>query len=189
LSLLQTDSGIHPASYSECTGGLSLEVQQSVCETDNSPTSRMSRAVFPHPIYAFIACAGTLLLFYSYVNKILCLILVRTSTTKYLSFLIHEISTNFFMPTDIIVGSQHLSEYTTLQTFLPAFHLVQQKLPCSCFANLLCTAMASPHVICMQKCCSVTENNARLRTKHKICSKHLPHNHPRVNSTSPMFLV
>jgi len=91
--------------------------------------------------------------------------------------------------TDIIVGCHHLSQYTTLQTFLPAFYLVQEKLSCSCFANLLCTAVASPHVISMQKCCLVTENNARLRTKHKICSKHLPHNHPHVNSTSSMFLV
>jgi len=58
FSLLQTDSGAQPASYSLCTGGLSLGVQQSVCETDHSPTSRMSKAVLPHLIYAFIACAG-----------------------------------------------------------------------------------------------------------------------------------
>jgi len=99
------------------------------------------------------------------------------------------INNNFLYVYCIIVGCQRLSEYTTPQTFLPAFHLVQQKLPCSCFANLLCIAVASPHVICMQKNCSVIENNARLRTKHKKCSKHLPHNHPCVDSTSPMFLV
>jgi len=87
LSLLQAYSGAHPASHSTCTGGLSLGVQQSVCETDNSPTSRMRTAVLPHPIYAFIACAGTLLLFYSYVNKTPCLILepILQNTCHFLS--------------------------------------------------------------------------------------------------------
>ena len=75
--------------------GLSLVELQSVCNSDHSLTSRMSRAVLPHPIYTFIACAGTLFLFYSYVITIPCLILVRTNTIKYLSFLIHQINTNF----------------------------------------------------------------------------------------------
>lgn len=172
------------------TGGLSLGVQLSVCETDHSPTSRMSRSVLPHPIYAFIACAGTLFLFYSYVSTIPCLILVRTNITKYLSFLIHAISINFLYAYWHYCGlSASLRIYHNANFSFCRPPCAAKKLPCSCFANLLCTEVASTHAICMQKCCLVTENNARLRTKHKICSKHLPYNHPRVNSTSPMFLV
>jgi hypothetical protein len=58
---------------------------------------------------------------------------LRTNITKY------QAALAFYMPTDITAGCLFVSEYTTLQTFLPTFHLVQQKLPCSCFANLLRT--------------------------------------------------
>lgn len=134
LSLFQTDSWAWPASYSMRIGGLSLGELQSVCETYHSPTSKMSRSVLPYPIYAFTACAGTLFLFYSYVITIPSLILVRTNITKYLSFLIHEISTNFL----------HVYwYYCGLSASLRIYHTAN-------FSSCLppCAAKTSMHLLC-----------------------------------------
>ena len=74
-----------------------------------------------------------------------------------------------YMPTDINVGCKHLSEYTTLQISPPAFHLVQQKLPCSSFANLLCTA-----VVLMSYACKCAVWSQKIMLDLELNAKYVP---------------